>query len=275
MRHRKLPLIILTLLLFLIGGGYFLLPTLTVVTDPVYRLTDLDLALPALERKMLKQGVRVKVEKWDTLPESREEAVTLLNKTHGKWTLSSPLVTTLMAEYRIQETEIPTSVYIGMETESELATFTLTTTQESGFPQKGDDQTLLVSQGQAPSQINVYPHHMELTEVTDTSAIASLRAWEAAGYRTIVWGANEDPSPFFSVQTSLQWIVPGRFMLAVPKENLQGVVVDDLAATLSEVIYTQPVSPQTVPLLRRYVPLQGTHGGWFGRLLQAIRRWFS
>lgn len=87
MRVRTVLPIVVLLLVIVCGVGYFLFPALTVVTDPVYAESSLAQVQDDLGRELLFKGIRVRIERWDRLPETRDQAISLLSRVKGRWVL--------------------------------------------------------------------------------------------------------------------------------------------------------------------------------------------
>jgi len=276
MHVRKLPPFIIIFLIVILGGGYFLLPSLTVVTDEVYAQSSLAQAKEGMERALLGKGIRVRVVVWEHLPETREEAVILLDKVKSRWVLLSPAVTTVLGNYRIRKEEVRGNVYIGMGRDADLTSVTLVADDEEGYPALEGEDVLLVYQDEKPSFVSEYRQNEALQEVTDTYAKSRIAVWKEKGYHTIVAYNVKNLPSFFSIQETFDWVVPSLYALSLPPSRIKGLVVDDLGQSLAGVLKDLKVSETSVPipLKRIYVPGLRMRGGLLSSELRVLERRF-
>jgi hypothetical protein len=277
MRIRTVLPIVVLLLVIVCGVGYFLSPALTVVTDPVYAESSLAQVQDDLGRELLFKGIRVRIERWDRLPETRDQAISLLSRVKGRWVLFSPAVTNVVADYRIGKDELPPGIFIGMGRDTDLTSATLHAFRDDGYPRLQGDDVLFVYEGEKPEVANAYAHSQRLDEQTETYAKAKLEEWTKAGYRTIVACDLSGLPSFFMGKNGLRWIVPSLSSLSVPRECIEGLVVDDLAASLRDVLPSLrklDAGSIPLPLIRKYVPGIRMRGGSLSSWLRDLQRMF-
>jgi hypothetical protein len=255
------------------------LPVFVVLADPLYGETSLAQVRSELFFSLLKKGTRLKVVTLDKLPEDGDEDRRILNKAGGSWVLCTPAVTTAFSH---QMTSWNGQMLIGMGkggVKSPLFSVVLVSDDDEEYRKaaKAGKAVVLAYEGDAPEFSDEYVRVEKIREESDLYLATRMADWKAQGVDVVVTYKVRCLPLFFQKETDVpfSFVVPSIEALSLPVKKIAGLIVDDLASSISGFKSFQTGKPQLVlPLSRAFRPGAKMRGGLLRSEFEGLLRFF-